>query len=128
MALSFLWLTPLNPHGAQFFAMFLLWLYQFFADLFTMSFDKVFWEGFLVIPILGALIIAMRSTYYKQRYLLLFCMTVLYLFTGYALGSSFKKEYFDIGFLGFIVPLIFFIASSILLLYLNFKKPQNEVT
>ena len=122
--ISFLLLTPLNQHGVPLFVVFIFGIYQFFADL---SSGKFLWDGFLLIPIVGTLVVAMLGKYYKQRYLLLFCMFVLFLFLGNALGSSFDKEYFHLGYLWFIGPLLIFICSSILLLYFNFKKPQEEI-
>ena len=122
--ISFLLLTPLNQHGVPLFVVFIFGIYQFFADL---SSGKFLGEAFLLIPILGTLVVAMICKYYKQRYLLLFCMFVLFLFLGNALGFSFDKEYFHLGYLWFIVPLTIFISSSILLLYFNFKKPQEQI-
>ena len=125
--ISFLSLTPLHQDGFPLFAMMLVWVYQFIADLFTVPFDKIFWEGLLVIPIVGTLIVAMLCKRFKDRNLLLFCITTLFLFVGYTLVFSFDGAYFHVGFLWFIVPLVLFVISSILLLHFNFKKQKVKI-
>lgn len=127
LVFSFFLITPLNTHGAPLFAMMLLWFYQFFADVFTMPFGKVFWEGLFVIPILETLIAAANCKLYKERYLFLFCIITLFLFILTSLGISFDVTYINIGLLSFIIPLLLFISSSTLLLYFNFKKPQEKI-
>jgi hypothetical protein len=126
LLISFLLITPLNEHGVPLFAVLLMWFYQV-SDLFTIPLGKVSWDVLTVIPIVGALIVAMSCKLYKQKYLLLFCMFTLFIFLVYALGSSFDIEYFHLGYLWFIVPLTIFVISSILLLYFNFKKPKMEI-
>lgn len=113
--ISFLMIPGLDENETPNFAFMMLCLVQFFHDIFNFS-AVIFWEGFIVIPILAALAIFAINRSYK---ILLFCFLVLLIPLTYASGLI--TNYSRINFL-FLFTFLIFILSSIRVIVLAKKR------
>lgn len=84
--------------------------------------DIDFWIGGLLgISLIATLIIFLLCRKGKDRFLLLFCFIALLVSSLYLTGVFDQNNYERIS-LGFVIPLLTFIVSSILLIVKNFRK------
>lgn len=84
--------------------------------------DIDFWIGSLLgISIIGTLIIYLFCKKGKDRFLSLFCFIALLLAVLFLTGATDFTNYKRIS-LGFVIPLLIFIISSVWIIILNFKK------
>ena len=113
--IAFLILPGLHENGVPHFGFLLFCLLQFITDLFSNS-TSIFWQGFLVVPILGTIAIFFISKNYK---ILLFC------FLGLLISSMFTTgliaNYKRIDFL-FLFTFATFIIASIVVILLAQKE------
>ncbi|QLC66137.1 hypothetical protein LPB248_07545 [Flavobacterium sp. LPB0248] len=115
--ISFLWLPGLDENGFPHFAFLLFCLRQFITSLSGNS-DSIFWEGFLVLPILATLIVFLISKSYK---ILSFCFLILLISSMFTTGLI--ANYKRIDYLYLFIYLTF-IISSICVIVLMKKKPN----
>lgn len=115
--ISFLWLPGLDENGFPHFAFLIFCLRQFIASLSGNS-DSIFWQGFLVLPILATLIIFLIS---KVNKILSFCFLVLLISSMFTTGLIANYERID-----YLYVLIYltFIISSICVIILIKKKQR----
>lgn len=114
---SFLWLPGLDENGFPHFAFLLFCLRQFITSLSGNS-DSIFWQGFLVLPILAALIVFLIS---KVNKILSFCFLALLISSMFTTGLI--ANYKRIDYLYLFIYLTF-IISSICVIVLIKKKPN----
>ncbi|MDX6183901.1 hypothetical protein SGQ44_16445 [Flavobacterium sp. Fl-77] len=103
--ISFLMLPGLHENGVPHFGFLLFCLLQFITDLFSNS-TSIFWQGFLVVPILVTLAIFFISKNYK---ILFFCFLILLISSMFTTGLI--ANYERINFLFLFVFLIFILSS-----------------
>lgn len=115
--ISFLWLPGLNENGFPHFAFLLFCLRQFITSLSGNS-DSIFWQGFLVLPILATLIVFLISQVNK---ILSFCFLVLLISSMFTTGLI--ANYKRIDYL-YVFIYLTFIISSICVIVLIKKKPD----
>lgn len=111
--ISFLMLPGLSENGIPYFAFLLFCLRQFITSLSGNS-DSIFWQGFLVLPILATLIVFLIS---KVNKILSFCFLGLLITQIPSLITNYKR----IDFL-FLFLFLTFIISSICVIVLIKKK------
>ena len=111
--ISFLMLPGLSENGIPYFAFLLYCLRQFITDLFGNS-NSIFWEGFLVLPILATLIVFLIS---KVNKILSFCFLGLLITQIPSLITNYKR----IDFL-FLFLFLTFIISSICVIVIVKKR------
>ncbi|MBW4359632.1 hypothetical protein [Flavobacterium taihuense] len=112
---SFLMIPGLDENGTPNLAFMMLCLFQFFHDIFNAS-TVIFWEGFIIIAIIAALVVFLISKSYK---ILLFSFLVLLIPLTYASGLI--TNYARINF-WFLFTFLIFIISSIWVIILAQKK------
>ena len=115
--ISFLILPGLSENGVPHIAFLLFCLRQFISDLFD-NLDYIFWQGFLVVPILATLIVFLIS---KVNKILSFCFLVLLISSMFTTGLI--ANYKRIDYLYLFIYLTF-IISSICVIVLIKKKPN----
>lgn len=108
-------LPGLSEVGIPYFAFLLYCLRQFITSLSGNS-DSIFWQGFLVLPILATLIVFLISKSYR---ILFFCFLVLFITQIPSLIINYK----GIDFL-FLFLFLTFIISSICVIVLVKKKQR----
>lgn len=116
--ISFLIIPGLQENAIPNFALLLIFLFQFFSDIINQELS-IFWEGFISIPIIGTLITFYLCEKRRDVYLQIFCfiallMSILIL-SEIAYPSNFHRISYE-----FIVPLVVFIITSILLIVKSF--------
>lgn len=104
--LSFLLISGVQQNGVPNFAMLLIYLFQFFNDIFS-STSAIFWEGLIAIPIFSLLFLFFISKNYR---VLLICFLILSAVLIYITGLI--NNYHRINFT-FIIPSVLFAISSI---------------
>ncbi|MDX6183585.1 hypothetical protein SGQ44_14710 [Flavobacterium sp. Fl-77] len=119
--ISFLIIPGLDENGTPNLAFMMLCLYQFFYDICNAS-TVIFWEGFIIIPIIAALIVFFISKSYK---ILFFCFLVLLIPLTYASGLI--TNYSRINF-WFLFTFLLFILSSIGVIILAQKTTVKRIT
>ena len=120
---SFLLIEGLGQHATLNFALLFLFLYQFINDMIAFAFPNIFWEGFIVIPIICTIFIFIRYDKYKNRYIQLLCIIALFI-TLIALTGIMNPENYNRISYGFIIPFVCFVISSIVIIFKNFKTPK----
>ena len=103
--ISFLILPGLHENGVPHFGFLLFCLLQFITDLFSNS-SSIFWQGFLVVPILTTIVIFFISKNYK---ILAFCFLGLLISSMFTTGLIYNYKRID--FLFLFMYLIFIISS-----------------
>lgn len=104
--LSFLLISGVQENGVPNLALLLIYFYQFLSGL-SSNVSSIFWEGLVIIPVLGLLILFVVSRNYS---VLLSCFVVLLAFAVYITGLM--NNYHRIN-IAFIIPLVLFLTSSI---------------
>lgn len=104
--LSFLLISGVQQNGVPNFAMLLIYLFQFFNDIFSDT-TAIFWEGLITIPILSLLFLFLISNNYRVLliYFLILSAILIYI-------TGLIKNYYRIN-LAFLIPSVVFIISSI---------------
>ncbi len=116
--ISFLWLPGLDENGFPHFAFLLFCLRQFITSLSGNS-DSIFWQGFLVLPILATLIVFLIS---KVNKILSFCFLVLLISSMFTTGLIANYKRIDYIFLS---VFSIFVICSIGVIILIKKKQQT---
>ncbi|MDH6250629.1 hypothetical protein M2347_000356 [Chryseobacterium sp. H1D6B] len=119
---SFLFIGGLGQHGVPNVALILIILYQFVHDIFHFQ-NGMLWEGLMMIPLIGTLLVLLLCEEYKDRYLLICCYIALLVTTIFLTGVFNSDNYSMKVPNSFIIPLSVFLISSVVSVILIFKKP-----
>lgn len=123
--ISFLLISSLGDNGQPIIIILFLYCYQLINDLlhFTTT-PFIFWEGIIVIPVIGTLIILAFFKRYKNKFLLYLCILAL-LVSIIELTGIINSLHLEVRpTLSFTVPFIIFITSSIILIIKYSKKRE----
>lgn len=123
--ISFLLISSIGDNGQPIIIILFLYFYQLINDLLHLTTTpSIFWEGIIVIPVIGALIILAFFKQYKNKLLLYLSILALLIsiieltgiinFSHSTLSST----------LSFTIPFIIFIISSIILIIKYHKKRE----
>ena len=104
--LTFLLISGVQENGVPNFALLLIYFYQFLTDI-SSSVSKIFWEGFVIIPVVVLLILFLKSKNYK---VLLCSFIILLTFLVYVTGLI--DNYHRIN-TAFAIPSVVFLISSV---------------
>jgi hypothetical protein len=113
--LSFLLINGVQEHGVPNFALLLIYLYQFFNDIFTGA-STIFWGGLITIPIYALLILFFISESYRILLMIFFLLFVILIYI-----TGIPNNYHRIN-LAFIIPTALFIISAIVSIVLEKRK------
>ena len=120
---SYLGIPSLNENGFPFFAVLLIFLFQFLNDVFTNPID-IFWEGLITIPIIAAIIVFLRNKRYK---ILLCSFTFLFIALLYITDVTSNSNHHRIDFWFIAISILFIISSlAVVILTKNKSKDQSE--
>jgi hypothetical protein len=119
---SFLFIGGLGQHGIPNVGLILLVLYQFVHDIFHLQ-NEILWEGLIMIPLIGTLLVLLLCEEYKDRYLLICCFIALLVTTIFLTGVFNSDNYSMKLPNSFIIPLSVFLISSVVSIILIFRKP-----
>nr|WP_315034733.1 hypothetical protein [uncultured Chryseobacterium sp.] len=123
--ISFFFTEGFGEHATLNIGLILISIYQFIFDLFSSEYG-ILWEGLAALPVVGVVFIFLSIEEYKYRYLMVFCFIVLIiassLLTGLLNFSSYDHNRVPVG---FIIPSLIFIISSLLSITLMFRNKNN---
>lgn len=121
---SFLLIEGIQLHGTMNFALLFLYLVDFIQS-FTYNNLGISWEtGTFAIFTIGTVIIYLLCREAKDRFLLLFCFIALLVSVLFLTGAFDQNNYVRISF-GFVIPLLIFIISSLIVIIKYFSQPET---
>ena len=123
--ISFLLISSLGDNGQPIIIILFLYCYQLINDLlhFTTT-PSIFWEGIIVIPVIGTLIILAFFKEYKNKFLLYLCILALLISIIELTGIINSSRSTVRSTLSFTIPFIIFIISSLILI-INYSKKRE---
>lgn len=122
--ISYLLIGGIQQNGLQNFGVIFLFGYEFFHDIFMYPFTQnpIFWEGSITILVLLCLIGIRISKKHRDRHLLILYFIILIIAGLFFTGINNSVNLHRISNLGFIIPSIIFLISTIALIILNFSN------